>query len=399
MKSTLKQKDSSTSWHILKESLRQQAKIEGFNRVAFAPPMPPPHAEYLFQWLQQQAHGEMTWMAQQPERRADPRQLLENLGSIMVLGVNYCPPGDPLAPGRDAGNAWISAYARNKDYHDVIKKRIKRLAGWLESALRRPIAGRFFVDTAPLLEKPLASVSGLGWQGKNSLLVSPNFGCWLFLAEYLLPLPLPPDPEMRNQCGTCNHCLKACPTDALAHPYRMDASRCLAYLTIENAGPIPIRYRIAMGNRVYGCDNCLAACPWNRFAPATQEADFLPRPCLSSPRLLDFFELDDATFRVLMRQSPIKRIGVARFLRNLAVALGNWGEPEALPALQHLLDHGDPLVRGHAAWGVGRLVSQHHENLFGMTPAILLHVRKGSEKDAWVQEEICAAIKILRGKR
>lgn len=337
----------------------------------------------------------MTWMAQQPNQRTDPRQLLENLGSIMVLGVNYCPPGDPLAPGLDKGRAWISAYAQNQDYHDIIKKKLKRLAAWLATLLKEPIAGRIFVDTGPLLEKPLASAAGLGWQGKNSLLVSPKFGCWLFLAEYFLPLPLPPDPVIPNHCGTCDLCLQACPTDALAHPYRLNASRCLAYLTIEAAGPIPHHYRIAMGNRVYGCDNCLAVCPWNRFAPATQDVAFLPRTCLSNPRLLDFFNWDDATFRHQMRQSPIKRGGVCRFLRNLAVALGNWGVPEALPALQHLLDHEAPLVRGHAAWGIGRMASQQQGNPFGSTPTTLLDSRKQLEKDPWVQEEICAAIKNL----
>lgn len=381
------------SWHDLKEALRQQAQTEGFSCAAFASPTPPPHADHLFQWLQQQAHGEMHWMAQQPQRRTDPRQLMENVGSILVLGVNYCPPGDPLAPGLDKGNAWISAYARNHDYHDIIKKRLKRLSVWLAERLGQPIAGRRFVDTAPLMEKPLASSAGLGWQGKNSLLVSPQFGCWLFLAAYFLPLPLPADPAISNRCGACTLCLEACPTDALAHPYRLDASRCLAYLTIEASGPIPTRYRIAMGNRVYGCDSCLAACPWNRFAPPTQEVDFLPRPFLSAPRLLDFFPWDDATFRTFMRRSPIKRSGVVRFLRNLAVALGNWGTAEAWPALAHLLSHEAPLVRGHAAWGVGRLVSQYQGEPFGSEPARLLRVRADLEEDPWVRTEIDAVRK------
>lgn len=387
------QHDSSKSWQSLKESLRQQAYVEGFDRVAFAAPRPPPHADYLVSWLQQRFHGEMSWMAQSPKRRTDPRQLLENLGSIMVLGSNYCPPGDPLAPGRDQGRAWISAYACNKDYHDVIKKRLKRLARWLAKQVGTPIDGRLFVDTAPLMEKPLASAAGLGWQGKNSLLVSPDFGCWFFLGEYFLPFPLPADTMMANHCGTCDRCLKACPTDALDYPYRLDASRCLAYLTIEASGPIPERYRIAMGNRLYGCDNCIAACPWNRFAPTTQEADFLPRDCLSSSRLLDFVEIDEPTFRTIMRQSPVKRSGVVRFLRNLAVALGNWGEPEALPALEYLVQHEAPLVRGHAAWGIGRLLSHYQGTPFGMTPLLTLATRRGLEKDLWVQEEMDATLK------
>lgn len=384
------------SWRALKNALRRQAYLEGFHGVAFAPAMPPPHAEHFSVWLQQQAQGDMTWMTRHPEKRTDPRQLLANLGSILILGVNYCPPDDPLAPGRDAGRAWISSYARNNDYHDVLKKRLRRLEGWLAQQVGSSAAGRSFVDTAPLLEKPLASASGLGWQGKNSLLVSPRFGCWLFLAEFLLPLPLPPDPAMKNHCGTCTRCLEVCPTDALAHPYRLDARRCLAYLTIESSAPIPVHYRKAMGNRVYGCDSCLAVCPWNRFAPPTQEADFLPRPALSAPRLLDFFALDDATFRTLMRRSPIKRGGVVRFLRNLAVALGNGGSPDAWPALRHLLNHEAPLVRGHAAWGIGRLISQHPGTPFGSTPATLLHTCKTQEKESWVRAEMEAALETLR---
>lgn len=379
--------DGTHSWAALKAALRQQALADGFHVAAFAPPTPPPHANYLSQWLQQQAQGGMHWMAHQPERRMDPRQGLEGLGSVLVLGVNYCPADDPLAPARLPDRGWISAYARNRDYHDTLKTRLKRLAAWLEKEVGQPMAGRLCVDTAPLLEKPLASAAGVGWQGKNSLLVSPRFGCWLFLAEYLLPLPLPPDKPLPDRCGTCRRCLEACPTDALAEPYRLNARRCLAYLTIEERGPIPLPDRIAMGNRIYGCDSCLAVCPWNRFAPATQEADFIPRPILISPPLLDCVTLDDAAFRSRMAGSPIKRMGVVRFLRNVAVALGNWGRPEALPALAHLLQHGAPLVRGHAAWGIGQLVRQQGEP-FGSAPERLLTASASQETDPWVQEEI-----------
>ena len=380
--------DASTPWGALKESLRQQAFQEGFHCVAFAPPTPPPHAEYLVSWLQQEAHGDMAWMAKDPQRRADPRQLLENLASILVLGINYCPGGDALAAGKEGGNGWISAYALNNDYHDTLKKRLRRLAIWLEKHLGAPVAGRLFVDTAPVLEKPVATGSGLGWQGKNSMLVSPHFGCWLFLAEYFLPLPLPPDPMLTNHCGRCVRCLQACPTDALADPYRLDASRCLAYFTVESSAPIPIRYRAAMGNRIYGCDDCVAVCPWNRFAPPTQEADFLPRSEWIAPRLLDFIHLDDAGFRALTRRSPIKRSGVVRFLRNVAVALGNWGAPEAYPALEYLLKHESPLVRAHAAWGIGRLFAQPCNNPFGNGPIEQLRTQKSLEPEAWVRAEI-----------
>ena len=384
--------DAIDSWGELKESLRQQAFLEGFNSVAFAPPTPPPHADYLVSWLQRGAHGDMAWMAKDPERRADPRQLLENLGSIVVLGVNYCPTGDALAAGKGGGDAWISAYALNNDYHDTLKKRLRRLAVWLEKRLGGPLAGRLFVDTAPVLEKPVATVSGLGWQGKNTMLVSPQFGCWLFLAEYFLPLPLPPDPVRANHCGSCVRCLQACPTDALDDPYRLDASRCLAYFTIESSAPIPTRYRVAMGNRVYGCDECVAVCPWNRFAPPTQETDFLPRSALVAPRLLDFVYLDDAGFRTLMRRSPIKRSGVVRFLRNVAVALGNWGAPEAYPALEYLLKHESPLVRAHAAWGIGRLIGQQGGNPFGDGAIERLRAQKNLEPEAWVRAEMGEAL-------
>ncbi|MBF0584211.1 MAG: tRNA epoxyqueuosine(34) reductase QueG [Magnetococcales bacterium] len=378
-------------WSALKQALRRQALVAGFDVAAFAPPLPPPHADHLKQWLQTQAHGEMHWMARQPERRQDPRHGLPELGVVLVLGVNYCPADDPLAPGQDASRGWISAYARNQDYHETLKRRLKGLAAWLEQRLDRSIGGRLCVDTAPLLEKPLAAAAGVGWQGKNSLLVSPRFGCWLFLAEYLLPLPLPADVPLPDRCGSCRRCLAACPTDALAVPYQLNARRCLAYLTIEHAGPLPMADRIAMGNRVYGCDNCLAVCPWNRFAPPTRETDFMPRPLLISPPLLDCVMLEAESFRSRMAGSPIQRMGVVRFLRNVAVALGNWGAPEALPALARLLQHGAPLVRGHAAWGIGRLLRQQTGEPFGATPDQLLGQQLEQEGEPWVREEIMLA--------
>ncbi len=378
----------SSSWHPLKESLRKQAFNEGFSVAGFAPPAPPPHADGLRPWLQQQSQGEMAWLAQDPERRMDPRQLLDNLGTVLVLGVNVCPADDPLAAGRDPGRGWIAAHARHRDYHDILKKRLKRLSIWLDRQMGQPVAKRLLVDTAPILEKPLAVAAGLGWQGKNSLLVSPRFGCWLLLAEILLPFPLPPDAPLPDRCGTCRRCLVACPTDALAQPYRLNARRCLAYLTIEHAGPIPLADRVAMGNRIYGCDSCLVACPWNRFAPATQEADWQPRPLLMAPPLLDCVDLDEAGFRTRMAQTPIRRIGLIRFLRNVAIALGNGGTPEALAALARLLHHAAPLVRGHAAWGIGQWASQHRGDPLDGRADQMLDDRAQIEEDPWVREEI-----------
>ncbi|MEO5353015.1 MAG: tRNA epoxyqueuosine(34) reductase QueG [Magnetococcus sp. XQGC-1] len=384
----MRQEKLAFSMYEIKAFLRQQAAVEGFSVAAVAPPAPPPHADSLGAWLQEGRHGEMGWMTRQPERRTDPRQLLEGLGSLLVLGLNDRPAGDPLAPGRDGGRAWVAAHARHREYHEILKERLQRLAAGLERWLGQPVVGRLCVDTAPLLEKPLAAAAGLGWQGKNSLLVSPRFGCWLLLAEFLLPFSLPADPPMPDRCGRCRRCLDACPTDALAQPYRLDARRCLAYLTIEHAGPIPMRYREAMGNRVYGCDSCLLACPWNRFAPVNPDPDLRPHPLLEALRLLDCLDLEEATFRTRLAHTPLRRMGIVRFLRNVAVALGNGGTPEGLAGLARLLHHGAPLVRGHAAWGIGRLSRLQPGEPFGSTPGILLEERAGLESDPWVREEI-----------
>ncbi len=400
----MKPANSTNHWAELKEDLRHRALEAGFDAAAFAPAAPPPHAHHLTAWLANGSHAGLSWMARHPERRRDPRQLLPNLGVILVLGSNYQPPGDPMAPLTDPGAAWISAYARNRDYHDLLKKRLKKLARWLQERLGRPVDGRIFVDTAPVLEKPLAVAAGLGWQGKNALLVNRRFGCWLFLAEYFIALPLPADePDGKDHCGDCRACLDACPTDALDRPYRLDAGRCLAYWSNEAPGAIPLRYRAAMGNRVFGCDDCLAVCPWNRFGAVTGEPAFLPRPALENPRLLDFVDLDDAAFRTLFRQSPVKRLGVTRFLRNLAVALGNWATPEALSALERLLRHEQPLVRGHAAWGVGRVAERNDRErrggtLAGPGPAAVLRPVASAERHPDVRAEIEAAYAVISNR-
>jgi epoxyqueuosine reductase len=252
----------------------------------------------------------------------------------------------------------ISAYARNRDYHDVVKGRLKELAGGLVAEARR--AGiscdvKVFVDTAPVMEKPLAAAAGLAWQGKNTLAVSRRIGGWFFLGVIYTTLDLGADAPERSHCGSCSSCLDACPTDAFPAPHRLDARRCLSYLTIEHAGPIPAEFRVAMGNRIYGCDDCLAVCPWNKFARTAREAKLIARPELITPRLVDLVELDDRRFRELFAGSPIKRTGRDRFVRNVLIAVGNSGEPELLPAVERRLADASAVVRGAAVWAAGRL--------------------------------------------
>lgn len=386
-------KDNSSNHGVeLKEDLRRQALALGFDVAAFAAATPPPGAEHLNAWLAAGGHADMEWMARHADRRADPRLLLPGVGVILCLGVNGRPPGAVGEAAADPGGARIAAYACHGDYHDVLKKKLGSLSRWLAERLGGPVDGRLFVDTAPVLEKPLAAAAGLGWQGKNTLLVNRRFGCRLFLAEFFIALPLPPDePLGKNHCGSCDRCQRACPTGALDAAWRLDAGRCLAYWNTECRGVIPHPFRAALGNRVFGCDDCLTACPWNRFAPVTGVADFLPRPGLDGARLVDLARLDDAGFRALFRGTPVKRLGVALFLRNVAVALGNWGDAGALPALGHLLRHEAPLVRGHAAWGVGMVARK--AGRAGAGARGLLSGRERDEGDAAVLAEIRAAIR------
>ncbi|MEO5371247.1 MAG: tRNA epoxyqueuosine(34) reductase QueG [Magnetococcus sp. DMHC-1] len=307
----------------LKEKLRRQALLVGFDVAGFAPPNPPPNGHYLAEWLAAGRQGEMTWMARHVEQRQNPALMLDGVGSILVVGTNYRPPDNPLDSLQDPEAMSVAACARNRDYHLVLKKQLHQVHQWLEGEVGHPVPARMFVDTAPVMEKPLAVLAGLGWQGKNTLLVSRRFGCWLLLAELFLTLPLPPDEPERDHCGDCRRCQDACPTQALALPYRLDARQCLAYMTIEARGAFPERGRQVLGNRVYGCDNCVAVCPFNRFAPVTQKTDFLPRSELQEPKLADFVALEEGRFREIFRQSPIKRLGRERFLRNLDMALKN----------------------------------------------------------------------------
>jgi epoxyqueuosine reductase len=299
----------------------------------------------------------MDWMQETQARRADPRVLWPDVRSIILLAMNYGPEEDPLAALADPQAANISVYARHRDYHDVMKGRLKQLASWL---LAETGGGdvKVFVDTAPVMEKPLAQAAGLGWQGRHTNLVSRSHGSWLFLGSIFTTLDLPRDAPEVDHCGSCRACLDACPTQAFPAPYRLDARRCISYLTIEHKGHIAPEFRAPIGNRIYGCDDCLAACPWNKFAQAAREAKLQARDDLRAPRLADLVRLDEAGFRALFSGSPVKRVGHARFLRNVLIAIGNSGDPGLVDAVRVHLDHASPLVRAMAVWALSRLVDR-----------------------------------------
>jgi epoxyqueuosine reductase len=340
-----------------KALIRDRALRLGFDAVGFCRAELGPEARArLTDFLAAGQHGDMGWLAARIEQRSQPKALWPEARSVIALGLSYAPDDDALETlGRpDRGN--ISVYARNRDYHDVVKGRLKHLAQY--------VAGRFgegvkvFVNTAPVMEKPLAARAGLGWQGKHSNLVSRLHGSWLFLGEIYTSLKLEPDEAHADRCGSCTRCMSACPTDAFPAPYRLDATRCISYLTIEHRGPIPHALRPAMGNRIYGCDDCLAVCPWNRFAAATDEAKLQARPELTAPRLAELAALDDAGFRAMFSGSPIKRIGRNRFVRNVLIAMGNAQDATMIGHAARLIDDPDPVVAEAAAWAVDRLAAQ-----------------------------------------
>jgi epoxyqueuosine reductase len=308
-------------------------------------------------WLEAGYAGDMAYMAETCQRRAAPRSLWPEVKSIILLGMNYAPDGDPLALLGEPSRANISVYARHRDYHDLVKGRLKLLASWIASQAAS-VDLKVFVDTAPVMEKPLAAAAGLGWQGKHTNLVSREAGSWLFLGSLFTNLALQPDESEANHCGSCRACLDICPTEAFPQPYLLDARRCISYLTIEHKGHIPAEFRRAIGNRVYGCDDCLAVCPWNKFAESAREAKLQARADLLAPRIADWLTLDDAGFRALFSGSPIKRIGLARFLRNLLIAAGNSGEQTLVPCVEARLDDASPLVRAMAVWALGRLAPE-----------------------------------------
>ena len=305
--------------------------------------------------LAQGWHGDMEWMAETAERRSSPAALWEGVRSVVMLGINYGPDSDPLETLGQRDRGTISVYARNRDYHEIIKGRLKELAGLLSRRTGAEV--KVFVDTAPVMEKPLAEAAGIGWQGKHTVLVSREFGSWLFLGAIFTSAELPADAPHEESCGSCRRCLDICPTNAFPAPFQLDARRCLAYLNIEHRGPIPLEFRSAMGNRIYGCDDCLAVCPWNKFASASKEAKLQAREELNAPALGDLATLDDAGFRALFAGSPIKRIGHARFLRNVLIAVGNSGDSTLAPLARARLGDDDPLVRGAAVWATRRLVA------------------------------------------
>ncbi|MGE0120752.1 MAG: tRNA epoxyqueuosine(34) reductase QueG [Dongiaceae bacterium] len=339
----------------IKDAIRDHARALGFDAVGFAGTDIGESGRRLRQFLDAGLHGDMGWLAAKAERRVDPKALWPEARSIVVLGLGYGPAIDPLEPLSRRERGTVSVYAQGRDYHDVVKVRLKQLAGWLQATYGGAV--KVFVDTAPVMEKPLAARAGLGWQGKHTNLVSRQHGSWLFLGEIFTTLDLPPDAPEQDHCGTCRACLDVCPTRAFPAPYRLDARRCISYLTIEHKGPIPREFRPAMGNRIYGCDDCLAVCPWNKFASRTAEYAFLPRAELTAPRLADLARLDDAAFRTLFSGSPIKRTGRARFVRNVLIALGNSNDPSVMPIIESLLDDESPLVRGAAVWALSRLVA------------------------------------------
>jgi epoxyqueuosine reductase len=330
------------------------ARTSGFDVAGIArPDAIPLAAPRLREFLAAGAHGEMAWLAANAERRCDPRTLWSEVRSILMLGVNYGPDSDPLAVLGERNRAAISVYARGDDYHDLIKSRLKQIGRWLIDRAGGDV--KVFVDTAPVMEKPLAAAAGLGWQGKHTNLVSRQFGSWLFLGALFTTLDLPPDAAEIDHCGACHACLDICPTAAFPAPYRLDARRCISYLTIEHKGQIPRELRPRMGNRIYGCDDCLAVCPWNKFAVAGREAKLAAREALRAPQLADLARLDDAAFRSLFAKSPVKRIGRARFVRNVLIAIGNSGDASLAGEAERLLDDESPLVRGAAVWALGRL--------------------------------------------
>lgn len=340
----------------LRGFIDREARRLGFDRVAVAAPDSIPLApERLAAFVEAGQHGTMAWMEETAARRGDPRALWPQVRSIVMLGMNYGPDSNPLEALSHRDRGVISVYAQNRDYHDVIKGRLKELAGKL--AARSGADVKVFVDTAPVMEKPLAEASGIGWQGKHTNLVSREFGSWLFLGSIFTSAELDPDPAEIDHCGSCRACMDICPTDAFPAPYRLDARRCISYLTIENKGPVPREFREAIGNRIYGCDDCLAACPWNKFARSASEAKLVARDDLKNPVLADLLALDDAGFRARFSGSPVKRIGRDRFVRNVLIAAGNSGETALAGRCRRLLADHSPLVRGAAVWALSRLIS------------------------------------------
>jgi epoxyqueuosine reductase len=372
----------------LRAFVEKEARAQGFDVVAVTTPDAAPLAPArLAEFLREGRHGSMEWMEETAMRRAYPRTLWPDVRSIVILGMNYGPDEDPLPLLERKDKGAISVYARNRDYHDVIKGRLKQIAGKLAARSGEDV--KVFVDTAPVMEKPLAAAAGIGWQGKHTNLVSRDLGSWLFLGSIFTTADIAPDRPEDDHCGSCRACLDICPTDAFPAPYQLDARRCISYLTIEHKGPIPHEFREKMGNRIYGCDDCLAVCPWNKFARTASEAKLRAREDLKAPALADLLELDDAAFRALFSGSPVKRIGRDRFIRNVLIAAGNSGEEKLTPACRRLLRDASPLVRGASVWALSRLVDK------SAFEALALRLRT-LEKDDAVRTEWDRALESMK---
>ncbi len=372
-----------TEQKITFERLKAKAREIGFDVCGVArPQIDPRNQKRLDEFVAGGEYGSMAWM-NDPERlprRRDPKTLWSDVKTVIVLGSNYGPVEDPMVLLDHPDRAMISVYAKNKDYHDLIKKRLKQLARWIIETSCSDDQVKVFVDTAPVLEKPLGQAAGIGWQGKHTNLVSREFGSWLFLGEVFTTIELAGGEPEIDHCGSCSKCLSACPTDAFPAPYKLDARKCISYLTIEHDGPIPQAFRKAMGNRIYGCDDCLAACPWNKFARRTEELAFIPRAELTAPRLADFLDLDDDTFRAFFTGSPIKRIGRVKFLRNVLIAAGNSGSERLISKITALLGDESALIRASAVWALSQLID---DEAFG----VLKETHYAREKDQMVREE------------
>ncbi|MCY4542302.1 MAG: tRNA epoxyqueuosine(34) reductase QueG [Rhodobacteraceae bacterium] len=337
--------------------LRKRAGEEGFDAVGICRADSIAHARpNLREYLKRRYHGQMEWMSRRSHWREDPLALWPEARSVIMLAHSYSPQDNPLKNLDHKRRGTISVYARNRDYHDVVKPKLKRLGRWLIEQRPGSLI-KVFVDTAPVMEKPLAQAAGLGWQGKHTNLVSRELGSWFFLGAIFTTVELPPDEPGQDHCGSCRRCLNICPTDAFPAPYQLDARRCISYLTIEHRGPVAPEFRKALGNRIFGCDDCLAVCPWNKFASASRECRYQAREELRAPKLADLVRLDDAAFRKVFRGGPVKRIGRNRFVRNVLYAIGNSGDAELMPDVERLLSDPDPAVAEAAAWARAQLAA------------------------------------------
>lgn len=367
----------------LKAGLLAQAYAQGFGVVGVTRPDSIAEAKkHLETFLADGAHGEMDWLKTTAARRGDPRALWSDVRSVVMLGLNYGPDeDDPFSILKRRDRGAISVYARSEDYHEIIKPRLKTIARWLVENGGGDV--KVFIDTAAVMEKPLAQQAGLGWQGKHTNLVSRQYGSWLFLGAIFTTLELPYDTADKDHCGHCSACVDICPTKAFPAPYHLDARRCISYLTIEHKGPIPREFRAAIGNRIYGCDDCLAVCPWNKFAQIGRDAKFAAREALRAPKLNELVRLDDARFRAMFSKTAVKRAGRDRFVRNVLIAIGNSGDASLAGEAERLLDDASPLVRGAAVWALSRLLPRK---------SIAALQQKHHDSDSTVQEEWAAAL-------